>query len=226
MYKFPVIKIQNGTVEAIKWLALLFMTIDHVNRVFFNGSYYAAFCIGRLAMPLFAFIFAYNLARSQSLTPAIYFKTARRLLLFGALATPAYMQMLHLVRIIPLNIMFTLLIAATTIFFYSQKGGQLFAFCIFFLGSLLVEFSWPGVALCVSFWLYLRNPTLVFACLVLISYVLLGPVNGNNWAMATIPIILGATIVTINVPRLRYVFWIYYPLHLTVLVLVKLLIQR
>ncbi|WP_131782060.1 TraX family protein [Legionella gresilensis] len=224
MFKFPQIKITDGTIEALKWLALLFMTIDHVNRIFFNPSYYPAFCIGRLAMPLFAFVFAYNLARPVKLTSKIYLKMSRRLLLFGLLATPGYIMMLHLKSILPLNIMFTLWVAATTIFIYSQKGGQPLAFCIFFVGSLFVEFSWPGVALSVSFWLYLRKPSILFATFILISYLLLNPVNNNNWAMATIPIIFLATLIDIHFPRLRYLFWIYYPLHLTVLVLIKMLI--
>ncbi|STX50062.1 conjugal transfer protein TrbP [Legionella busanensis] len=226
MFKFPQIKIADGTIESLKWLALLFMTVDHVNRIFFNSSYYSAYSIGRLAMPLFAFVFAYNLARPANLTSKIYLKMSKRLLLFGLLATPGYITMLHLKSILPLNIMFTLWVAVTTIFIYLQKGGQPLAFCIFFLGSLLVEFSWPGVALSVSFWLYLRKPSGLFAAFILISYFLLNPVNNNNWAMATIPIIFLATLIDIHFPRLRYLFWIYYPLHLTVLVLIKMLIQH
>ncbi|MGQ3889598.1 TraX family protein [Legionella sp. CNM-1927-20] len=225
MFKFPQIKIPDGTIEALKWLALLFMTIDHINRIFFNPSYYPAFCIGRLAMPLFAFVFAYNLARPANLTSKIYLKMSRRFLLFGLLATPGYIMMLHLKSLFPLNIMFTLWMAATIIFIYSQKRGQALAFCMFFLGGLLVEYSWSGLALSVSFWLYLRKPSGLFAIFILISYFLLNPVNDNNWAMATIPIILLATLIDIKFPRLRYLFWIYYPLHLTVLVLIKMLIQ-
>ncbi|WP_419419840.1 TraX family protein [Legionella sp. D16C41] len=224
MIKFPRPVIQDGTIEALKWLALLFMTVDHANRVFFN--YYPAYCVGRLAMPLFAFVFAYNLSRPPKLTDEIYLKMSKRLLFFGALAIPAYMQMLHLAYIIPLNIMFTLWVAATTIFIYSLKGGQLLAFCVFFLGSLLVEYSWAGVALSVSFWLYLRKPSIASITLIAISYLLLYPVNNNNWALLTIPIILLATLINTRIPRLRYMFWIYYPLHITLLVFIKMLMQR
>lgn len=224
MNKFPRITIQDGTIESLKWLALLFMTIDHANRILWNDSYYSAYCIGRIAMPLFAFVFAYNLARPEQFNYSAYIKTGKRLILFGLLATPAYIQMLHLTRIIPLNIMFTLFVAATSILFYSQKDGKILAFCILLLGGLVVEFSWPGIALCIAFWLYLRNPSLLYSIFIATAYVLLGPINNNNWAMASIPIILLAGILTIQLPRLRYMFWIYYPLHLTLLLIIKSLI--
>ncbi len=53
----------NGTVELLKWLALLFMTLDHFNKYVYNGTIPYLFEIGRLAMPLFSFAFAYNLKK-------------------------------------------------------------------------------------------------------------------------------------------------------------------
>ncbi|WP_269570364.1 TraX family protein [Legionella tunisiensis] len=45
--------------------------------------------------------------------------------------------------------------------------------------------------------------------------------NGNNWALASLPIILLATKLDLTFPRLPYFFYTYYPLHLTVLVLLS-----
>jgi len=43
----------DGTIEAMKWLALLSITGDHVNKYLFNGTLPFLFEIARLAMPLF-----------------------------------------------------------------------------------------------------------------------------------------------------------------------------
>lgn len=54
--------VPDGTVEALKWLALALMTGDHVNKYLFNGTLPFLFEAGRLALPIFVFVLAYNLA--------------------------------------------------------------------------------------------------------------------------------------------------------------------
>jgi hypothetical protein len=48
--------VPNGTVEALKWLALALMTGDHVNKYLFNGTLPFLFEAGRLALPIFVFV--------------------------------------------------------------------------------------------------------------------------------------------------------------------------
>lgn len=73
--------------------------------LFYASSIQTLYCIGRLAMPLFAFIFAYNLARPDALPRGLYSKVLVRLVIFGAIATPGYIAMRHLQFIWPLNIL-------------------------------------------------------------------------------------------------------------------------
>ncbi|MBK7549911.1 MAG: hypothetical protein IPI20_19875 [Rhodoferax sp.] len=61
--------IDNGTLEALKWLALVLMTGDHVNKYVLADSLPGLFELGRLAMPLFMFVLAYNLARPGAFQP-------------------------------------------------------------------------------------------------------------------------------------------------------------
>ena len=63
----PRLVLGDGTVEALKWLGLLFMTGDHVNKYLFAQKLPCLFELGRLAMPIFGFVLAYNLARSGAL---------------------------------------------------------------------------------------------------------------------------------------------------------------
>ncbi|WP_419618944.1 TraX family protein, partial [Thiolapillus sp.] len=45
----PAIKLDNGTVEALKWIGLLAMTCDHVNKYLFNATLPLLFELGRVA---------------------------------------------------------------------------------------------------------------------------------------------------------------------------------
>ena len=59
----PRLTLTNGGAESLKWLALLLMVGDHLNKYLFNGTLPVLFEAGRICAPLFALVFAWNLAR-------------------------------------------------------------------------------------------------------------------------------------------------------------------
>jgi hypothetical protein len=83
MCPLPRLFVSDGTIEAMKWLALLSMTGDHVNKCLFNGTLPFLFEIGRLAMPLFIFVLAYKLARPGIYENGAYLRIMTRLTIFG-----------------------------------------------------------------------------------------------------------------------------------------------
>ena len=83
----PKLELSSGTLETLKWLALLLMTLDHVNKHLLHASVPELFAAGRLALPLFGFVLGYNLARPGALVNGGYSRTARRLAIFGTIAT-------------------------------------------------------------------------------------------------------------------------------------------
>lgn len=216
---YPAIKISSGTMEAVKWLALLSMTIDHANRFFYDGAIYSAYCFGRLAMPLFAFIFAYNLARPEAIAEGLYLKVLKRLVLFGIPAIPFYMAMRHLPHLYPLNIMFSLAASALILFLYETGGRShlIYAILVFIIGGFFVEYNWQGIILCISAWFLCKKPSLfsLFACM--FAFLLLNELNRTNWATLAVIIIFLATKVDLTLPRIPYFFYVYYPLHLSIL---------
>ncbi|MCW2314150.1 TraX family protein [Rhodoferax antarcticus] len=44
----------------------------------------------------------------------------------------------------------------------------------------------------------------------------------NLWALAAVPVVLAASLLDLRVPRLRWVFYGYYPLHLFALWLIRI----
>lgn len=208
-------QLRSGAVEALKWGALAAMVVDHVNAAFFArelGTWATA--TGRVAMPLFALVLAYNLARPG----ADIRGCLRRLVLFGLLAWPGYVLVFDTIGgWWPLNILFTFAVGVGVLELLRVDRHAL-ALALFLVGGALVEYWWPGVALVVAGVLHFRSSTSTTAILLAASLAGLCLVNGNAWALLAVPVLLAARYFTADVPRLRRVFWWFYPAHLAVLV--------
>ena len=142
----PAIVVQDGTIEALKWLGVVLMTLDHINKYFFNETLPGVFELGRLTMPIFGFVLAYNLARPGCLAKGAYGRTMKRMALYGLLATPFYM-ILGAGQLVfgwfPLNIMAMLFVATASLYLVELGGRRaiLAAEVVFLLGILV---DWPG----------------------------------------------------------------------------------
>jgi hypothetical protein len=219
----PVI-IPNGTLEALKWLGLVLMTLDHTNKYLFDGKLPIAFEAGRLAMPIFGFVLAANLARPGAFAAGLYGRTMRRLAIYGVIATPFFLALADRVGgWWPLNILFMLLTAAGVACLLQKNGivNRIGAIALFALGGSVVEFWWFGVAFVLAAKWYVtsaRVAALIVCALPLAGLQLL---DNGLWALAALPLMVVAPHVDIRVPRLRHVFYVFYPLHLALLWLVK-----
>lgn len=218
----PGLVLTDGTLEALKYLALVLMTVDHVDKYLFNGTHPEAFAAGRSALPIFALVLAYNLARPYALERGVHKRTASRLLAFGLLATPAYIALGGLAAdVYPLNIMFTLLVATVAIQLL-DCGRTIAAAITFGVGGCLVEFGLPAIGLCVAVWFYVRRPTLCRLALGVICLASLQIFNGNAWALAAFPLLFTIHRWTFKLKRCRWLFYLYYPAHLQALWLIRI----
>jgi hypothetical protein len=211
--------VADGTLEALKWLALGLMALDHANKYLFNEGSAALFDLGRMVMPLFGFVLMYNLARPGALAAGMHLKVMRRLLVFGALAMPAFVA---LVGWWPLNILFMLLLA-TGIVWLIERGGAArigLAVLAFVVAGAVVEFWWFGVLSCLGAWAFRRRPTAARLALWAAAIASLWIVNRNFAALACLPLVWGASQVDIPLRRHRWVFYGFYPAHLAVIWLV------
>ena len=206
------LRLTDAAVELSKWLALLCMLVDHVNAVFLqrDGGLLVD-VLGRLSMPLFAVVMAYNLARPG----ACHVRTLRRLVIFGVIALPAHAYLFGLVGPWPLNILWTFAVAVGVIVLIEQ-GSRCEAAVVFLLGSCLVEYWHAGTGLVLALWWLFRGgrhgELLAAAAMAALCLV-----NGNLWALAAIPLLLALNGAGCHVPRSRWLFWAFYPAHLYVL---------
>lgn len=214
------VHIADGTLEAVKWLALFLMTLDHINKHLFSYKLPGCFELGRLAMPLFVFVLAYNLARPGAYAAGAHWRTGKRLASYGLIACVPYIALGTVINgWWPLNIMFTLL-AATVMYGLIEHGGQLqttLAVAVFAVAGVLVEYWWPGMLLALACWLYCKRPSHLRLFALVAGTASLSVVNQNLWALAALPVMLIAPRVTLHVPRVPHVFYLYYPAHLAVI---------
>lgn len=216
----------DGTLEALKWTAALLMVLDHVNKYLFHETLPVVFQIGRMVMPIFVFVLAYNLARPAALARGVYARMTGRLAFWGLLASPMTLMLNgSLVNVHawwPLNILFALLCIVALIRLIEQGGSKPLAAAaaVFLIAGAFVEFLWFGLACGVSAWGYCRKPTLFRLLLWVLGTASLAIVNGNAWALAALPLLIYASGVCIPVPRLRWAFYALYPMHLLVLLMI------
>ncbi|MEO8924350.1 MAG: TraX family protein [Caldimonas sp.] len=215
--------LSGGAIEALKWLGLILMSLDHVNKYLLHSSVPALFDAGRTVMPIFAIVLAYNLARPGTFERGVYQRVMTRLTVAGALATLPFIALGGLGwGWWPLNIMFMLLVA-TGVMYLSERGtvGRILAVGLFVAGGAVVEFWWPALATAVGAWSYFRRPNWPAVLFVLFGLVALYGVNKNLWALAALPLVMLAARFNRPVPRVRWLFYAFYPLHLAVIWLLR-----
>lgn len=211
------IRIADGTLEALKWLALALMLLDHVNTFLYDRTLPGAYQAGRWVAPVFAFVLAYNLARPGALARGVHGRVMRRLLLYGLLATPPFMTLVG--NWWPLNILF-LLLAGTLVIYGLDRGGAgglTLAGTALIAGGLLAEYFYPGVAMIVTAWAWCREPNRRHFAAWVLAVASLWLLNYNFWALTAVPTVLLATRIDLRLPRVRWVFYAFYPAHLAVL---------
>ena len=228
-FTLPRIRVADGTLEALKWFGLLLMTLDHVNKYIFKDAYPALFDLGRLAFPIFGFVLAYNLARPGALENGVYPRVISRLLIAGAIATPFFIALGGLLWVWwPLNILFTLAVA-TGCMWLSEKGtwaGSAGAAILFLVGGSSVEFWWPALAFILAAWSYAKRPNATALVIWILATASLYVINRNHWALAVLPLIYFSPKIQVWAPRLRNVFYVYYPAHLAVILAIATLLPR
>lgn len=228
--RLPRVVIGDGAIEAIKWLALVLMTLDHINKYLLHDASPVLFALGRVVMPLFGFVLAFNLARPGALANGVYPRVMCRLAIVGAVTTPVFTGLGGLLfGWWPLNILWMLLTATAAIYFL-DKGGRwnmLAAVVTILIGGSSVEFWWPGVGICVSAWYYVKRPSLGALAIWVGSTAALALINQDFWACAAFAIIIAASrLGPMAIPRMRRTFYVYYPAHLTVICALGFLLRR
>lgn len=203
----------SGELEALKWIALATMLIDHVNVAFYARGLDWAAAPGRLAMPLFSLVLGFNLARSDAGLP----KMLLRLILFGLVATPFHTMLFSSTfGWWPLNILFTFACSVAVIEAIRRQWWAAAA-TTFVLGGIFVDYVWVGVAFPIAAWWYYRHRGTGGALAIAACLIALCVYSELPYALLSLPLVWLVHAAAPAVPRLRWMFWVAYPLHLAIL---------
>lgn len=216
--------------EGLKLLACVTMLIDHLGAVFF--LWIGLRIIGRLAFPVYCFLLAEGAAHSRNhgryclrlLTGALLAELPFDLLFYGGV-TWAHQ-----------SVMVTLLLGLVMILWWRKSGDFFLPFVLCFLGAELLhsDYGGWGVALIGLFattanlaggsWIQLGGMALIFLAMEPYRVELLGlriPVQLFG-VLAMVPIRLYSGRKLTGSKWLRRAFYLFYPVHLLVLLLIRM----
>jgi len=201
------------------------MTIDHVGAILYP-EHTVLRVIGRFSFPLFCYLIVLGMESTRSVRN--YFA---RLLLFAPISQVPYYLALGYEPFDLLNIFFTL--ASGVLFIHFLKKNPLLALlpasASFFLNF---DYGLYGIALMGCMYLLKQDTKLGIVSVILLNLLFLQIWDIQMLSLFALPIILlhksGYLKVGKEADRKteypawrKYLFYIYYPLHLTVLYLIK-----
>jgi hypothetical protein len=204
------------------------MAIDHANKFLPSLYLQSLYPVGRLAMPIFAFIFGYSLSHLKILKKEYIHKLLIRLLLTALIASVPYIYLqknLIAFEFWPLNIIFMFLLASIILYIntWTIKYKAIIQILLFVIGGMFVEFYWAGLLIVIFSYYFAKKPTWQNLLPIIFSLVLLIDLNGNFYAFLFIPIIYLSQFVDIKIIRIKHIFYYLYPLHLFIISLFRVL---
>ena len=216
----------------LKIIALISMVFDHTGYIIFKQFSWMNY-IGRLAFPIFAFQLTEGYSHTHNLKKYFF-----RLVVFAFISQIPYMLFLNLFTDnVHLNILFTLLLALFAITLYDKisnkyLGTFLVILCLVIAHFFYFDYGWYGIAIVFIFYL-LKNKKLLMN----LSFTLVTFINYFCKYLTSFRIeyllIIGFCIlalIPINMYNgkkgkdIKYLLYIFYPLHLLVLYLVHFLV--
>ena len=218
--------------NVLKIIAVISMLIDHIGAYIFPDAYWLR-CIGRLAFPIFAFFIAEGMRYTRS--------RKRYVLTLLAFAIISQIPYGFLREFYYLNILFTFLIAIFAIFLIEnyKKNETLYMIYLLLLGSVLlfveflniVDYGIFGVLLILVFY-FVKDKKLSLSlgavCLVLLTLKMMlfaGFTLRSTVQFLSILSLLLLYFYNGNKGKvnLKWLFYIFYPLHLLVILIITLI---
>jgi hypothetical protein len=212
--------------ELLKWIAIITMTVDHVGRILYP-EFTVLRLIGRLSFPLFAYLLMLGMETTRNIRN--YFI---RLFVFAFISQVPFFLATDSGPFDSLNIFFTLSAGLLFIYFF-KKGSMLVV--VPMLASIVLPFDYGiyGIAIIGCMYILKEDTKFGVLSLVLLNALFLVPWNSQFLSISAIPLIVlhknglltttKETGVEYTIPVWRkYFFYAYYPLHLTLLYIIKL----
>lgn len=212
----------SSILELFKWVGILAMTFDHIGILFFKHIEMMRM-FGRWAFPIFGFVLVYNFIYHSKNKEKYIKKMALAALLFEPIHFIVFRN-----HYPGLNIFFIYTLTLSILYLYElvyeekkldrKKEVFLLIFVVFsILLSQYIEYFASGLLLTISFYFALKNNKFI-----IFTFLFLIILNGTDtkYIVSTLMILPVGYLITkikISIPRLKYFFYFYYPLHILLL---------
>ena len=216
--------------ELLKIIAIVTMVIDHVGNILYPDLLFLQM-IGRLSFPIFAYLIVLGVESTKK--PLKYMMT---LLVFAVASQVPYFLAFGIEPFERLNILFSLLLSAITIYFYDKRNPIAFLPLLVSMilpteGSYYVIVTAVGIkllkdtpklgaialfALNIQF-PFVSDPETQIQILSLLALPLIF-LHIKNWLKKEVLIPEKSLAYSIR----KYAFYLFYPLHLALMFLIKL----
>lgn len=215
----------DGQLEALKWIALASMFLDHFGRHLLGYGYDTwVFALGRIAFPLFTLVLGLNLAREGDRATRAA-RTAKRLALWCAVSVlPSIWARGEPAMV---NVLGTLGLGAAACWAIASPApvALRIAACLAIAAvSWWVEFGLAGVFVVPAIYLWCTQRQLEAAVIALLLFLATVWLNSSfgGWpamlgTLAPLPIAWIVRQLPLRVPRLQLAFYLIYPLHLALI---------
>lgn len=226
----------------LKYIAILAMLFDHIGMFFVPTSHPMGIVfriIGRLTAPIMCYFIAEGYFYTHSKR-----RYGTRLLIFAGISQVAY-SFAHYLKLFTfdLNMIYTLFISFLVLLSYDKiRNTALKWSAVVALIALTMPGDWGVIAplWVLFFWIYRDNPRRKFvsfgmvAALTVVADITFMMINGNRWfgelwqlgIFMAIPLLMLYNGRKGSTSRFsKWVFYVFYPLHLVVIGLIKLFLR-
>lgn len=212
--------------ELLKWIAIITMTVDHVGAILYPELTFLRI-IGRLSFPLFAYLLILGIESTRNVRN--YFV---RLFSFALISQVPFFLARGYEPFGYLNVFFTLSFGLLFVYFFKKNS-------VFAIVPVLISFVLPfdygiyGIAMIGCMYILKEDIKFGVVALVLLNMLFLVPWQSQFLSISAIPFILLHKTGYLKIKRetteqsvypmwRKYFFYVYYPLHLTLLYIIKL----
>ena len=208
--------------EILKWIAMITMTVDHLGAILYP-EHMVLRLVGRLSFPLFCYLIVLGVESTRDVRN--YFA---RLFLFALISQVPFYVALGYKPFDSLNIFFTLSFGVLFLEFYERKSLLIL---LPVLASTLLNFDYGiyGIASIGCMYFLKEDTRLAVLSLVLLNLLFLPISSTQIFSLLALPMILLHRSGPLKIERKtvypswkKYFFYVYYPLHLTLLYMIKL----
>jgi hypothetical protein len=226
---------QNLDTNFLKLVAIITMVIDHAGRIFFPGNILLGI-LGRIAFPLFAYCLVVGCLYTHDVKKYIL-----RLSVFAVVSQPFFGMAFHPTweqfwqEFFIVNIFFTLVAGVLAVNALMNIKRNWWMLCVVVAMELFIglDYGFYGIGLMVIFYLC-RNKSWLSAMLAAAWTLFMGGMFGDFvqfggigldrqfFALLALPLIYVHT--NFNPKIHKYVFYAFYPAHLLILFLARMLL--